>query len=69
MVDSIHDRDAVRLARDGWSDEDVERLTGLSLLEIVGVRARAASEPARSSPGIRHGPRTTVQPNTLAPAL
>ncbi len=29
----------------GWpSDEDVERLTGVSLLDIIAIRAQAASE-------------------------
>ena len=53
MMDTTQYRDAIKLIRDGWSDEDVERLTRVSLLEIIGVRARAASEPARISPAFQ----------------
>lgn len=37
----------VRLLREGWSDEDTERLTGISLAEIIELRAEAASRPMR----------------------
>ena len=47
MVEPLNVRDAVRLTRDGWCDEDVERLTGLPLLSILAIRAAAASEPLR----------------------
>ena len=37
---------ATTLFRKGCSDEDVERLTGLSLVELIVVRARMAAAPA-----------------------
>lgn len=43
MIHSLQQADARRLLRDGWVDEDVERLTGLSLSGIVLLRAEAAS--------------------------
>lgn len=36
----------VRLLRSGGSDEEVERLTGMSLLQIIELRADAAAAPA-----------------------
>ena len=44
-MDPLSRSDAKRLLRDGWSDEDVERLTGVSLDAIVVLRAEAASAP------------------------
>ena len=52
MVDEIED-EAVRLLRDGRSDEDVERLTGLDAAGVLALRAGAASGPAR--PHVRDG--------------
>ena len=37
---------AVTLLRAGRSDEDVERLTGLALLQVIVLRARMATEPS-----------------------
>jgi hypothetical protein len=34
---------AVRLIREGKSDEEIENATGLSLVAIIGLRARAAT--------------------------
>ena len=54
VADMIHtstSRDARTLLREGWSDEEVERITGLSLDVIVGLRAEAASAPATAKPG------------------
>lgn len=36
---------SISLLRKGSSDEDVERLTGISLLDIIELRADAASAP------------------------
>lgn len=36
----------VRLLREGRSDEEVERLTGFSLLRIIELRMDAATAPA-----------------------
>ena len=46
MVDEAQTRDGKKLLRDGWSDEDVERFTGLTLPSIILLRAEAASAVA-----------------------
>ena len=51
MVQSSTLQEAERLLREGWSDEEVERLTGLSLDAILVLRAEAASAPAMTKPG------------------
>ena len=53
MTHSPQQLDGVRLLRDGWPDEDVERFTGLTLPSIILLRAEAAAgfsyglQPAR----------------------
>ena len=39
----LQQKDGLKLLRDGWCDEDVERLTGLSLQNIIELRAEAAA--------------------------
>ena len=46
MINASQTPDARKLLRDGWSDEDVERLTGLGLPGIVLLRAEAAAAAA-----------------------
>lgn len=48
MVEQLHN--AAMLFRDGRSDTDVERLTGLSQLELLALRAEAASAPMSARP-------------------
>ncbi len=43
MIHSLQQTDAIKLLRDGWVDEDVERLTGISLSGIILLRAKAAT--------------------------
>ena len=43
MINAGQTRDGKKLLRDGWSDEDVERFTGLTLANIVLLRAEAAA--------------------------
>ena len=45
MIPSSTSADAYKLLRDGWSDEEVERFTGMSLDAILVLRAEAASAP------------------------
>ena len=52
MSNEIED-EALQLLRDGRSDEDVERLTGLDAGRVLALRAGAASGPAR--PELRGG--------------
>ena len=59
MIASLQVQDGWKLLQDGWSDEDVERLTGLSLPGILKMRAEAAAGPLW-----RLGP--TVLATTLA---
>ncbi len=47
MAYSPQQIDGKKLLRDGWTDEDVERLTGLDLESIVLLRAEAASAAYR----------------------
>ena len=48
MIEPIQVDDGVRMLRDGRSDEDIERTTGLSLLRIIELRASAATAPSRT---------------------
>ncbi len=43
MSPEPHGRDGLALLRQGRSDEEVERLTGLTLVQIVGLRAGLAT--------------------------
>ncbi len=43
MIHPTQQSDGKKLLHDGWSDEDVERLTGLTLASIILMRAEAAS--------------------------
>ena len=43
MLTHEQSRNASSLLRQGCSDEDVERLTGLTLLDIIGIRGALAS--------------------------
>ena len=43
MINTLQLRDGRKLLRDGWSDEDVERLTGLGLPNILELRVEAAA--------------------------
>ena len=55
MMIGIEQRcDAVRLLRDGWSDEAVERFTALSLAQVLGLRAEAAAKPSPPSASRPH---------------
>lgn len=45
MINLEQRRDAVKLVRDGWPDEAIERLTALSLAQLVLLRAEAAAGP------------------------
>ena len=49
-----------KLLRDGWADEDVERLTGLSLAGIILLRSEAA---AASALKVRLGAKTPASPS------
>ncbi len=51
MIHSSTPRDAQTLLRDGWCDEDVEHATGISLDDIVALRAEAASAPVTARAG------------------
>ena len=43
MITPLQLHDGTKLLRDGWSDEDVERLTGLNLESIITLRGEAAA--------------------------
>ena len=43
MLNHEQSRNANSLLRQGRSDEDVERLTGVTLLDIIGMRGALAS--------------------------
>ena len=45
MNNSHQLQDSKKLLRDGWSDEDVERLTGLDPTGILLLRVEAAAAP------------------------
>ncbi len=45
MIEPIQALDVAKLLRDGMTDEDVERQTGLNLTRIIELRARAAAAP------------------------
>ena len=47
-VERDQERNALALLRQGRSDEAVERLSGLSLLRIIELRARLAAAPLQS---------------------
>ena len=50
MIHSREHWDGRKLLRDGWSDEDVERLAGLDLHSILLLRAEAASAASDRDP-------------------
>ena len=65
MVHSPQQLDGRKLLRDGWSDEDVERLTGLTLASIILLRAEAASAASDYRAMRRADPRASQDGSTF----
>ena len=45
MIETVQALEGAKLLRAGSTDEDVEHLTGLSLIHIIELRAEAATAP------------------------